>query len=396
MQSNFKAYFNSNDGTGLLFFGLRSSLKIDRCGIALEELDQFIELNRHEYIALAISYDLKNEIEDLSSENEDRTNFPVLLACVPESVYKIENGTPTLIRGSEIESEKLSPFLSGEYALQQIPLKPRTSRSEYIEHVIKLKEHIQQGDIYEINYCQEFYADGVELKEPISIYHQVNEITNAPYSVYFNFEEHHVISGSPERFVRKTKNKLISQPIKGTRKRGASIEEDESLIEELRNDPKERSENVMIVDLVRNDLSRLAQKNSVKVDELFGIYSFETVHQMISTISCTLKPNLSVGDILRATFPMGSMTGAPKIRAMQLIEKYEDFRRGIFSGSIGYIKPNGDFDLNVIIRTMIYNQKEKYVSCPVGGAITIQSDPEGEYAECMTKIGRIIDAFQNE
>lgn len=396
MQSNFKAYFNSNDGSGLLFSGVKTFLKIDHCGGALEELDKFLRDNQNEHVALAISYDLKNEIEDLSSDNEDRTKFPVLLACVPKSVYKIENGISTLIDGTEIAPEELSRFLTHKNASEQIDLRPRTSRTEYLEHVSQLKEHIQQGDIYEVNYCQEFYADGVELKDPVSIYHQVNEITNAPYSTYFNFEEYYLISGSPERFLRKTQDKLISQPIKGTRKRGASTEEDNALIEELRNDPKERSENVMIVDLVRNDLSRLAQKNSVNVDELFGIYSFETVHQMISTISCKLKPNLSFSDILRATFPMGSMTGAPKISAMQLIDKYEDFGRGIFSGSIGYIKPNGDFDLNVIIRTLIYNQKAKYVSCPVGGAITIQSDPESEYAECMTKVGRIIDAFKNE
>lgn len=396
MQSNFKAYFNSNDGTGLLFSGVKTFLKIDHCAVALEELDKFIEVNKNEHIALAISYDLKNEIEDLSSGNEDRIQFPVLIACVPKSVYKIENGNSTLIAGTEIAPEELCRFLIHKNASEQIDLRPRTSRTEYLEHVSQLKEHIQQGDIYEVNYCQEFYADGVELKDPVSIYHQVNEITRAPYSTYFNFEEYYVISGSPERFLRKTDDKLISQPIKGTRKRGASTEEDDALIAELRNDPKERSENVMIVDLVRNDLSRLAQKNSVNVDELFGIYSFETVHQMISTISCKLKPSLSFSDILRATFPMGSMTGAPKISAMQLIDKYEDFGRGIFSGSIGYIKPNGDFDLNVIIRTLIYNQKEKYVSCPVGGAITIQSDPESEYAECMTKVGRIIDAFKNE
>ena len=202
-----------------------------------------------------------------------------------------------------------------------------------------------------------------------------------------NFE---IFSGSPERYIKKEGLKLISQPIKGTAKRGQSKEEDLRLKERLLADPKERAENVMIVDLVRNDLSKIARKNSVKVDELFGIYSFETVHQMISTISCEVEETTSFTDVLKATFPMGSMTGAPKHSAMKLIEKHENFKRGIYSGAIGYIAPNGDFDFNVVIRTLIYNRETKYLSCPVGGAITIQSSPEAEYEECNIKVQSIL------
>jgi para-aminobenzoate synthetase component 1 len=200
-----------------------------------------------------------------------------------------------------------------------------------------------------------------------------------------------VLCYSPERYIRKTVTKLISQPIKGTAPRDADAVKDAALAEWLKNDPKERSENVMIVDLVRNDMSCVAVKGTVRVEELCGIHSFETVHQMISTVSCEVGEDVSFTDILRATFPMGSMTGAPKYRSMQLIEEHESFQRGLFSGSIGYIDPNGDFDLNVVIRTVIHNAKNGYLSCGVGSAITIQSDPEKEYEECLVKVKKIMD-----
>ena len=186
------------------------------------------------------------------------------------------------------------------------------------------------------------------------------------------------------------------QPIKGTIKKGKNKEEDLELVKQLKNDPKEIAENVMIVDLVRNDLSRVAAKNSVEVSELCGIYSFKTVHQMISTIQCSLKDETNWSDIIRATFPMGSMTGAPKISAMNLIDTHEDFSRGIYSGSIGYIDPKGDFDMNVVIRSVYYNSKTNYMSCGVGGAITIQSIPEKEYEECFTKVSSILNCLNGK
>lgn len=188
-------------------------------------------------------------------------------------------------------------------------------------------------------------------------------------------------------------NRLLSQPIKGTSRRGATPEEDEALKKELQENPKERAENIMIVDLVRNDLSKIARPKSVTVDELCGVYTFETVHQLISTVSCEVEETTSFTDIIRATFPMGSMTGAPKVRAMELIEEYEAFKRGLYSGTIGYISPNGNFDLNVVIRTLLYNKVQKYLSCSVGGAITINSDPEKEYEECLVKVQRILDGM---
>ena len=198
------------------------------------------------------------------------------------------------------------------------------------------------------------------------------------------------MSGSPERFIQRKGNKLSSSPIKGTSKRGKDVAEDEHLKKLLYNDPKERSENVMIVDLVRNDLSKLALDNTVKVDELFGIHTFETVHQMISTISCEVPTKTTFSEILHATFPMGSMTGAPKVSAMKLIEKHEDFKRGLYSGSVGLMAPNGDFDFNVVIRSLLYNYKNQYLSCAVGSAITIKATPEDEFNECMLKAQKLI------
>lgn len=395
MQRRFQAYFNTNNGDGTLFLGVKDILKIEDSLNALEQLDQFISNRKNQHVAIALSYELKNEIEDLVSENDNDTHFPILIACVPETVYELRNGKFEHISGPFAEEAELNSYLTSNISSQNILFTARTDKTRYLEKVKSLQAHIQQGDIYEVNFCQEYYVRDIEINDPLSIYHTVNNITKAPYSCYFHLDEYYVASGSPERFIQRKGKRLISQPIKGTKRRGKSEDEDVDLKSSLKNDPKERSENVMIVDLVRNDLSKLATQNSVNVDELFGIYTFETVHQMISTISCELKPEFSFGDILKATFPMGSMTGAPKISAMKLIEQHENFRRGIFSGSIGYIKPNGDFDLNVIIRTLIYNSKEKYLSCPVGGAITIQSDPESEYLECITKVGRILNAFKH-
>lgn len=397
MQHQFEAYYNSNNGTGIYCRGIKSFIRIDRIEGAIKKLDDFLLNHSHSFIAIALSYELKNDIEALHSSKPDKTNFPAFIAVVPQSIYKFKNGKVKHQSGKKINPEILKNITSEcNKNYDRISFRARTSKERYLSMVEKLKSHIQNGDIYEVNYCQEYFAENIEIKNPFSLFNKVNAITKAPYAVYFNFDEYFVMSGSPERFVQKKGRNLISQPIKGTIKRGSHDDEDRMLKEKLYNDPKERSENVMIVDLVRNDLSKLAKKNSVKVDELFSIYTFQTVHQMISTVSCDLREDLSFADIIKATFPMGSMTGAPKISAMNLINKYEDFARGIYSGSIGYLKPNGDFDLNVIIRTLIYNSDNKYLSCPVGGAITIKSDPENEYNECIVKVGKILETLGNE
>jgi para-aminobenzoate synthetase component 1 len=272
-------------------------------------------------------------------------------------------------------------------------LQPRISKSEYLRHVTDIQELIQQGEVYEVNYCQEFYAEDVVIPLPLDAYFKLNHLTRAPYSSFFSIDNFNIFCGSPERFLKRIENRLVSEPIKGTKKRGKTEEEDEILKALLFSDPKERAENVMIVDLVRNDLSRVALPNSVEVEELYGIYTFETVHQMISKIACEVAPETTFTEILRATFPIGSMTGAPKISALKIIDEHECFQRGLYSGSIGYIKPNGNFDLNVVIRTLIYNKSTRYLSCAVGGAITSKSDPEMEYEECLIKVKGILDGM---
>ncbi len=285
------------------------------------------------------------------------------------------------------------PVFSSQKKHFSIEVSPRISKFQYINTIKKIKNHIQQGDIYEMNFCQEFFAEGVEV-EPFEIYKKLIAVSPTPFSCYLHANKQYLACASPERYLKKTGNKVISQPIKGTIKRGANLEADENQKIKLKNDPKEQSENVMIVDLVRNDLSRTAAKGSVKVDELFGIYSFKQVHHIISTISSELKEGFDFVDLLKTTFPMGSMTGAPKIRAMEIIENYESMKRGLFSGAAGYVTPKGDMDFNVVIRSIFYNSANKYLSFMAGSAITINAQPESEYDECILKAKAIFSLFK--
>ena len=388
-------YLNENDGSGILAFGTGPTFILDKKS-DLDAMQSFIDANKGAYIFTTLSYDLKLKIQGLESSNRDSQIYPLATLWVPKTVVAIENEKikDYLIGEESNENEAfVSDFFDDSQSIEfklGAKFKARLTKEVYLNQVNDLKNEIQQGNIYEVNFCQEFFAEKVELKDPIQAYFKLNQLTKAPFSCYSSLGNFEIFSGSPERYIKKEGLKLISQPIKGTAKRGQSKEEDLRLKERLLADPKERAENVMIVDLVRNDLSKIARKNSVKVDELFGIYSFETVHQMISTISCEVEETTSFTDVLKATFPMGSMTGAPKHSAMKLIEKHENFKRGIYSGAIGYIAPNGDFDFNVVIRTLIYNRETKYLSCPVGGAITIQSSPEAEYEECNIKVQSIL------
>lgn len=249
------------------------------------------------------------------------------------------------------------------------------------------------GDIYEMNFCQEFYDENANI-DPWETYKRLNAFSPAPFSCFLKMEDHFLISSSPERFIRKERKMIYSQPIKGTAKRGKTADADKSIKNELVQNKKEIAENIMIVDLVRNDLSKVAKKGSVKVEELCEPYSFPQVHQLISTIAAEAKENINPTDILKACFPMGSMTGAPKIRAMKLIEKYEITKRGLFSGSVGYIDPDGNFDFNVVIRSILYNQKNQYLSFITGGAITALSEANSEYDECLLKANAMKKVLQ--
>ena len=383
----------------LLGVGKINELKLKVEQNAFNLLEKFHE-QTNDWLFGYFTYDLKNDVEKLDSNNIDRQSFPCLHFFVPEYVFAVQKG---LLKISSYKSDDeinqiyrdiINIENTDELELQVKEFTPVISKEEYITNVEKLKNHIQIGDVYEINFCQEFYADKVKL-DSVSLFDKLNCISPVPFASYYKVDDNYLISASPERFVKKEGTKIISQPIKGTVKRGTNKQEDKDLVSSLKSNIKERAENVMIVDLVRNDLSKIAEKNSVNVKELFGIYSFPQVHQMISTIEAEVS-GISPVEIIKHLFPMGSMTGAPKIRAMELIEEYEETKRALFSGSVGYFAPNGDFDFNVVIRSLFYNEKKQVLSFQVGGAITIKSDPELEYEECLIKARAILEATKSK
>jgi para-aminobenzoate synthetase component 1 len=283
-------------------------------------------------------------------------------------------------------------LLENDYSQKPVLLRSKTTKDNYIKNLVALKQNIKQGNIYEINYCIQFFAENVEI-DPIAVFTKLNQISKAPYACLVKLNDDFIISASPELFLKKEGNLLYTKPIKGTAKRGKTLEEDELLKADLFNNLKERTENVMAVDVARNDLSQVAKKGSVKVNKLYNIETFETVHQMVSTVSCELKENTTFEKIIAATFPMASMTGAPKLRAMQLIDEFEDFDRNFYSGAMGVIDENGNFTLAVNIRSIFYNQKTKRLSIAVGSAITHLCEPQKEYDECLLKANALLEAL---
>jgi len=368
---------------------------------SLKELDDYI-INTKDWIFGYIGYDVKNSVENLTSHNDDKLNFPDIYFFQPQKLFFFKGDSVELkylnIVDDEIEHDIASILKFDGRDHMPKPkdeIRSKISRQGYIENVNAILSHLKRGDIYEMNFCQEFYLEDHLSFNPIKSFEHLNAISKPPFACYFKHEDLYAICSSPERYIKKQGNKIISQPIKGTSKRGHSKVKDLEYIADLQNNPKEISENVMIVDLVRNDLSKISEKNSVNVEELCKIYTFEQVHQMISTVSSTLRPDIKLSDILKATFPMGSMTGAPKISAMQIIEDVESTKRGLYSGCIGYISPEFDFDFNVVIRSILHNAEKKYTSMMVGSAITVKSDPEKEYEECLVKAKALFEVVQN-
>ena len=478
-------------------------------GEAFVQLSSFYKA-KNDWIFGFFGYDLKNEVEKLSSQNFDGIELPDLGFFRPVSVVSIKpvrflktSQVSYLLEIQTLESDPEKVYVAiktatatnmpigrppTEHANSSVNLQPRIPKSEYLQTVEAIRQHIIGGDVYELNLCQEFFAENISL-EPVTVFERLNEIGKAPFSTFLRWRDRYLLCASPERFLKKTGQKLISQPIKGTRRRGKSDLEDDQIRQELATSEKDRAENVMIVDLVRNDLSRNCLPGSVQVEELCGIYTFATVHQMISTVSGVL-PNSSLGSLeslgslgslgsleslgslgsfvissekdterypndsmtndsmtndpndsmtndsmtndpndpndpndsmtndsmtndlmtndsmtndlmtndptlqaLKDTFPMGSMTGAPKVMAMELIEQYERTRRGLYSGAVGYFAPDGDFDFNVVIRSILYNAETRYVSVQVGGAIVYDSVPALEYEECMVKAEAMMRAL---
>jgi para-aminobenzoate synthetase component 1 len=412
-------------------------------GHAFSGLQAFYD-KKHDWLFGFFGYDLKNEVEKLRSENPNGIDFPELFFFQPEIVVGIRSskfGVRSLkfedqsskfgVRSLNFEDRAVpipggsnehisSPLLeifslnesaeeiftaiqrhisNSKLKTQNSKLKttliPRIPKADYLKTVETIRQHIIEGDVYEMNLCQEFFAENTVI-DPINTFKRLNDLARAPFSAYVRYHDRYLLCASPERFLRKEDASLISQPIKGTRRRHPDAEEDAHVREELRVSEKDRAENVMIVDLVRNDLARNCVPGSVQVEELFGIYSFQTVHQMISTVRGALRQEVHPVEALRDAFPMGSMTGAPKVIAMELIERYERTRRGLFSGAVGYFSPEGNFDFNVVIRSILYNASTRYLSCQVGGAIVYDSEPEQEYDECLVKMGAMRKALNND
>ncbi len=354
-----------------------------------------------------LTYDLKNDLEAITSANFDGLQFPDLYFFQPKRLISIK-GNKVFFRylqymKNEIASDfKTISHLDFSRASEinkmnppnPIKIKLRIFKEEYFKRVEKILAHIHRGDIYEVNFCQEFYAENTVIDE-VKTYEKLNSISGAPFATFVKMQDNYLLCASPERYLKKTKQYVLSQPIKGTAKRSKDNTQDEKIRAKLEADIKERTENIMIVDLVRHDLSKSAIKGSVKVNELCKIYSYKQVHQMVSTVSAMVPSAKDPVEIISETFPMGSMTGAPKLSAMKIIESLESFKRGLYSGTVGYFSPEGDFDFNVVIRSILYNAATKYVSFSVGSAITAMASPEREYEECLLKAKAMREVLEN-
>ncbi len=349
-----------------------------------------------------LAYDYKNKIEPkLSSRNEEQIGFPDSFFFRPDTVIYIPAGS--------CELHVCSLHEDPEIVLQQILALPsqvadtlpekrnidwqyRFTREAYIDSIARIRQHIEEGDCYELNFCTEAYAPDTFI-DPFAVFDRLNTVNPAPFAALYRYNDAWLMCASPERFLHKEKDEILSQPIKGTSRRGTDAEADEHLKAVLYNNAKERAENVMIVDLVRNDLARSCRTGTIAVPELFGVYTFPQVHQLISTVSGTLKPGIGNLEIIEHAFPMGSMTGAPKVMVMELIEQYERSRRGLYAGTVGYCTPEGDFDFNVVIRSLLYNHTSGYLSYQTGGAITYGSDAAAEWEEVRLKAKALEQIF---
>lgn len=361
---------------------------------SFKEVDNFLSASKAWSFG-HLSYGLKAELHQLPFSKKDRIGFPHFFFFQPEVLISLRKNELTIHASNprEVYNQIMTEHSGIEYEKQQIDFKHGISKEEYLSIIHQLQARILRGDCYEINFCQEFFSENVSIK-PLAVFQSLLELSPTPFSAFYRLDDKYLICASPERFLKRIGNKIISQPMKGTEKRDLKDTlKDEQLKRTLYFDKKERAENVMVVDLVRNDLSKVCKDGTVKVDELFGIYSFPQVHQMVSTISGELKNNISFSQIIEASFPMGSMTGAPKYKVMELIDEYEPVGRGLFSGSVGYIDPKGNFDFNVVIRSILYNAGTQSLSYYAGSGVTFYSDAEKEWEECLLKAEAITKVF---
>lgn len=357
-----------------------------------------------------LSYDLGNYVERLPRTAKDDTNvydlyfglynWVVVVDHLKEKtyiatpdldikneekiIYKIENK----IKESEIKG--IDSICYEEKEVEPIKLFSNFTKLEFEDAVRNVQRYIKQGDIYQANLTQRF--NGKTKLSSYELYRDLRRFSPAPFGAFLNFEQNSILSNSPERFIKCTDKKIETRPIKGTRPRGKNVEEDLRLQEELRNSEKDKAELLMIVDLERNDIGRISKIGSVKVPELFVIEPYANVNHLVATVIGELDDKKDCVDAIKATFPGGSITGAPKIRAMEIIDELEPTQRNVYTGSIGYIGFNGDMDLNIAIRTIIKQNEKVYFQ--VGGGMTWDSNPEDEYQETLDKAQSIMKALR--
>ncbi len=370
--------------------GFKKSFYAAQKCLTIEEA--FLFYQQEELIGL-LSYDYKNKVEKLSSQNFVITDLPDSVFFIPElAIYFGEDNIQIESTNAAFIFDSMNAFEVKYISNPKVKVYPHTDEEAYKSTIKAIQNHILEGDIYEMNYCMAFSFETTHWN-PLVGFLDLMKKSPMPFATLFKAQENYLICASPERFLKKEGEKLIAQPIKGTIKRGQSSAEDQAFKAQLLNSEKERAENLMIVDLMRNDLSKISETGSVEVEELFGVYPFPKIFQMISTVNSTCQVDLDLKSLLHATFPMGSMTGAPKIKCMELIEKYENFKRAWFSGTVGYIQANGDMDMNVIIRSIIFNKNSQKGYFAVGSAITFDADAAYEYEECLLKASAIMEVL---
>lgn len=361
----------------------------------LTSLSSF-DASTEDWIFGNIGYDACRQKEENFNRDRNGSGFADVFLFVPQIVVQWQDDLLSIGVLHHQADDIFQGILKAVVPLKKqynVHLGPRISRRAFIDTVAALQHHIQRGDCYEINYCQEFFGESPDA-DPADLYRQLTTISPNPFSSFYKVHDQYALCASPERYMKKTGDRLISQPIKGTAPRAhQDLELDKQYRLQLQESEKDRRENVIVVDLVRNDLSLVCEPGSVVVEELFGIYAFPTVYQMMSTVAGTLRPGQDFARVLGATFPMGSMTGAPKKKVMELIDRYEPVNRGLYSGTIGYIDPNKNYDFNVVIRTILYNQHTGFINYFAGAGITSMSDPEQEYEECLLKASAVNSLF---
>lgn len=378
--------------------GELDSLETARPGSGFERLGTFLE-QHGDWAFGHLAYGMGVEMEPVLAPGDDLLGWPALRFFVPRFVvqWKPEGILVHCRKEDEVDAGRLVADLAhpdtGAYDTQ-LPALTFTGREEYLERAHELLSHIQRGDIYEVNYClaRTGVAQGLD---PFAAFAALDRTLRAPHATFYRSGELYALCQSPERFVRIEDRTITGEPMKGTRPRHADASMDRALALELANDAKERSENIMAVDVMRHDMSRVAAPRSLHVPELCEVKSLPALHQMTSTVRARLREGLGTVDAIRSCFPMASMTGAPKKRAMQLIDAMEGTPRGLYSGALGYFTPNGDADFNVVIRTLLFDARSGAVSLTTGSALTAACDPAKEWEECELKARSVLDALEH-